>query len=73
MKVRELREWLAKFDDHLPVVFCSGNDEHLKVLELSDIAESDAFIRRSNDGVLYCKIGKTAISERHVFLNVESA
>jgi hypothetical protein len=73
MKVQELRQWLSKFDDDLTVVFCSGDSEQFRILKLSDIGVSDAFIQRRDDGILYSKFGKTAISERYVFVNIKSA
>jgi hypothetical protein len=72
MKVRDLRQMLAKFEDNLPVVFCSGDSDELKIHKLSDIVVSDAFIQRDDDGVFYCKFGKTPISEKHVFINIDS-
>ena len=73
MKVRDLQQWLAKFDDNLPVVFCSGDSEQLNIFQLSDIAISDAHIQRNVDGILECKFGRNPISKKHVFIKFESA
>ena len=72
MKVRDLSQLLSKFDDELPVVFCSGDSEQLNFYKLSDIAVSDAYIQRHVDGILDCKFGKTPISNKHVFIKFES-
>jgi hypothetical protein len=71
MNVRELRQKLAKFDDNLPVVFCSEKNEQIRTFTLTHICEAEALLRRDDDGNLYCKLGKSPISEKHVFIDLE--
>lgn len=71
MKVRELCEWLVKFDDDLPVVFCSEKNDQLRILTLTHICEAEALISRDDDGNLYCKLGKSPSSEKHLFIDIE--
>jgi hypothetical protein len=73
MKVRELRQKLAKFNDDLPVVFCTGEGGQVKIiLNHVDIRTDDALIRRDESGTTYCIFGKTPISEKYVFVDVVS-
>lgn len=71
MKARELRQWLAKFDDNLPIVFCSEKNDQLRIFTLTHICEAEALIRSDDDGNLYCKLGKSPISEKHLFIDIE--
>lgn len=71
MNIRELRQKIAMFDDDLPVVFCSENNDKVRIFTLTHICEAEALIRRDNDGNLYCKLGKSPISEKHVFIDLE--
>jgi len=74
MKVRELRQRLASFDEDLPVVFCTGEGGQVKIiLNQVDIGTSDALIRRDESGTAYCIFGKSSISEKYVFIDVISA
>ena len=71
MNIRELRQKLAKFDDNLPVVFCSEKNDQVRIFTLTHICEAEALIRRDDDGNLYCKLGKSPITELHVFIDLE--
>lgn len=71
MNFRELRQWIAKFDDNLPVVFCSEKNDQVKTFTLTHICEAVALIRRDDNGNLYCKLGKSPISEKHVIIDLE--
>ncbi|MGA9665796.1 MAG: hypothetical protein WBQ69_05025 [Gallionella sp.] len=71
MKVRELRQWLAKFDDDLPVVFCSEKNDQLTIFTVTHICEAEASIRSGDDGNLSCNLGKSPISEKHLFIDIE--
>lgn len=73
MKVRELRQWLAKFDEDLPVEFCTGDGDQVRILKLVDIGVSEALIHRDDNGTVYCHLGKSQVSEKYVFIDVESA
>ena len=71
MNIRELRQKIAMFDDNLPVVFCSENNDQVRTFTLTHICEAEALIRRDDDGIQYCKLGKSLISEKHVFIDLE--
>ena len=71
MNIRELRQKIAKFDDNLPVVFCSENNDKVRIFTLTHICEAEALIRRDDDGNLYCNLGKSLSSEKHVFIDLE--
>jgi len=71
MNIRELREKLAKFDDNLSFVFCSENNEQVRIFTVTHICEAEALISRDDDGNLYCKLGKSPVSEKHVFIDLE--
>ena len=73
MNIRELRQKLAMFDDNLPVVFCSEKNDQVRIFTLTHICEAEALIRRDDDGKLYCKLGKSLISEKQVFIDLEPA
>jgi len=62
MKIRDLLQELAKFDDDLIVVFCSESGDLLKLFKFSDVGAADSFIGRTDDGDTYCKFGRTPIS-----------
>jgi hypothetical protein len=71
MKVRDLRQMLAKYDDDLPVAFCSEKNDQLRIFVLTHMCEAEALVRPDDDGNLYCTLGKSPISEKHLFIDIE--
>ena len=76
MKVRELIEALSAFDGELDVM-CYTEAEDLvpaghmfRLLDINGVDASDGEKRRGDDRVPTLILGRSAISTRHVFLNV---
>lgn len=76
MKVRDLLEKLKNVDPNLEVFGYSEDEELLasghqfRVLDLVDIAISDAERARTDDGVPTFKFGRTANSRSHVIVEM---
>jgi len=73
MNIQELRKKLAKFDDNLPIVFCSETNEQVRIFTVTHICQAEALLSRDDDGNLHCKLGKSPVSGKHVFIDLEPA